>query len=58
MLQDKRFLDYANLFSAHNYEKNGKIMLKYFQYLKSLRGKKIYGIIYIEYRKFKYHTFS
>ena len=31
MLQDKSFLDYANLFSAQKYENNGKIILKYFQ---------------------------
>ena len=31
MLKDKTLLDYTNLFSPHDYEKNGKIILKYFQ---------------------------
>ena len=31
MLKGKSLLDYTNLFSADNYEKNDKIILKYFQ---------------------------
>ena len=31
LLKGKRFLEYTNLFSPNNYEKNDKIMLKYFQ---------------------------
>ena len=31
MLKGKPFLDYANLFSPNDYEKNDKIVLKYFQ---------------------------
>ena len=31
LLKGKRFLEYANLFSPNNYEKNDKRMLKYFQ---------------------------
>ena len=31
MLKGKRLLDYTNLFSPNNYEKNDKIILKYFQ---------------------------
>ena len=31
MLKGKRLLDYRNLFSPYEYEKNDKIMLKYFQ---------------------------
>ena len=31
MLKGKSLLDYTNLFSPNDYEKNGKIMLKYFQ---------------------------
>ena len=31
MLKGKSLLDYANLFSPNDYEKNGKIILKYFQ---------------------------
>ena len=31
MLKGKSLLDYINLFSPDNYEKNDKIILKYFQ---------------------------
>ena len=31
MLKVKSLLDYTNLFSPNEYEKNGKIILKYFQ---------------------------
>ena len=31
MLTSKSFVDYTNLFSSHDYEKNDKIILKYFQ---------------------------
>ena len=31
MLKGKSFLDYKNLFSPNGYEKNDKIILKYFQ---------------------------
>ena len=34
MLTGKSFLDYTNLFSPIEYEKNNKIILKYFQLLK------------------------
>ena len=30
MLKSKNLLNYTNLFSANNYEKNDKIILKYF----------------------------
>ena len=30
-LKDKNLLDYTNLFSPNDYEKNDKIILKYFQ---------------------------
>ena len=30
MLKGKRLLDYASLFSPNDYEKNDKILLKYF----------------------------
>ena len=30
MLKDKRLLDYRSLFSPNDYEKNDKILLKYF----------------------------
>ena len=31
MLKGKSLLDYTNLFSPNDYEKNDKIILKYFQ---------------------------
>ena len=31
MLKGKSLLDYTNLFSTNNYEKNDKIILKHFQ---------------------------
>ena len=31
MLKDKSLLEYTNLFSPNDYEKNDKIILKYFQ---------------------------
>ena len=31
MIKGKNLLDYTNLFSTNDYEKNGKIILKYFQ---------------------------
>ena len=31
LLKDKSLLDYTNLFSSNYYEKNNKIILKYFQ---------------------------
>ena len=31
MLKGKSFLDYTNLFSPNDYEKNDKIILEYFQ---------------------------
>ena len=31
MIKDKSFLDYTNSFSPYDYEKNDKIILKYFQ---------------------------
>ena len=31
MLKCKSLLDYTNIFSANDYEKNDKIILKYFQ---------------------------
>ena len=31
MLKGKSLLDYTNLFSSNEYEKNDKVILKYFQ---------------------------
>ena len=36
MLKSKSLLDYTNVFSPNGYEKNDKMILKYFQYLKRL----------------------
>ena len=38
MLKGKSLLDYANLFSLNDYEKNDKVILKYFQWLKSWKN--------------------
>ena len=35
MIKDETFCDYTNLFSPNEYEKNVKIMLKYFQSLET-----------------------
>ena len=37
MLKDKRLLDYTTLFPPNKYEKNDKIILKYFRQLKRFR---------------------
>ena len=34
MLKGKSLLDYTNLYTLNDYEKNRKVILKYFQYLK------------------------
>ena len=48
MLKGKSLLGYTKLFSSNDYEKNDKIMLKYFQSLK--RWKKLFCIICGKYR--------
>ena len=35
MFKGKSLLDHTNLFSPNEYEKNNKILLKYFQWLES-----------------------
>ena len=35
MIKSENFLDYANLLSLNIYEKNNKMILKCFQYLKN-----------------------
>ena len=40
MFKSKSLLDYTNLFSPNEYEKNDKIILKYLQQLKRLRWRK------------------
>ena len=57
MLKDRSLLECTNLFSPKEYEKNNKIILKYFQIFKM---KNIYCVVYGKYKKCKnpkYHTF-
>ena len=53
MLKGKSLLDYTNLLSSSEYEKNDKIILKYFQYLKNIKMRKIYCIVCGKHRQFK-----
>ena len=46
-------LDYTNLFAPNDYEKNDKIILKHFQWLKRLRWKALYCVTCGKYRKFE-----
>ena len=48
MFKDKTLLEYTNLLSPKKYEKNHKIILKYFSITK-----KLFCVICGEYRKFK-----
>ena len=52
MLTGKIFLDYTNLFSPNEYEKNNKIILKY-KLNQKTKIKKIYCVNCGKYRKFK-----
>ena len=45
--------DYTNLFAPNDYEKNNKIILKHFQWLKRLRWKALYCVTCGKYRKFE-----
>ena len=56
MLKGDSLLDYTNLFSPNEYEKNDKVVLKYFQQLK--RWKKLYCVICGKYRKFEQSKIS
>ena len=49
MLKSESFVDYTNLFSPNDYEKNYEIILKYFQLLR--RWKKLDCVICGKYRK-------
>ena len=57
MLKGKSFLDYTNLFSPNDYEKDHKIILKYFWQLKRW---KIYIVLFVasieNLKNLKYHT--
>ena len=60
MLKGKCLLEYTNLFSPNDYEKNDKIILKYFQ--QNIKLVKMYYNVCNKYRKLqkittKYHIF-
>ena len=60
MLKGRSLLDYRNLFSAKEYEKNNKTLVKYFQYLKKLRWKKYIVLLVVSkenVKKLKHHTY-
>ena len=57
MLKSRSLLDYANLFSPNDYEKNDKLILKYFQELKRREKYIALFVVCIENLKnLKYHT--
>ena len=58
MLKGKNLLDYKNLFSPNDYEKNDEIILKFSQYLKRWKNSIALFAVSIENLKnLKYHTF-
>ena len=63
MLKGKSLLEYTNLFSPNEYEKNGKVKLKYFQneIKKIFKIRKICCVACDKYKKklktLKYHIF-
>ena len=57
ILKGKSLLDYKNLFFPNAYEKNDKIILKYFQYLKRSKNYVALFVVRIgNLKKLKYHT--
>ena len=57
MLKGKSLQDYTNLFSANNYEKNIKIILKYFQQLKRWKHNiALFAVSIEKLKNLKYHT--
>ena len=54
MLKDKGLLEYTNLFSPNKYEQNAKIILKYFQWWKSIA---IFVINVENLKTLKHHIF-
>ena len=57
MLKGKGFLEYTSLFSPNEYKKNGKMILKYFRYLKRWKNDISLFAVRIEYLKnLKYRT--
>ena len=58
MLKSKSLLDYANLFSPSDYEKNHKMIQKLFQQLKSCKKAIVLFVVSVENLKtIKYHIF-
>ena len=58
MLKDKSLLEYTNLFSPNEYNKNDKIIFKYFQQnLNKLKYIVMFAISIENEKKLKYHTF-
>ena len=53
MFKDKSVLDYIDLFSPDDYEKNGKMVLKCFQLFSTKKMKKLSCVICHKYRKFE-----
>ena len=59
MLKGKNLLDYTNLLSPNDYEKNDKIILEYFQELKRRKNYIALFVVSAEYLKIlKYQRFS
>ena len=59
MLKGKNLLDYTNLLSPNDYEKNDKIILEYFQELKRRKNYIALFVVSVEYLKIlKYQRFS
>ena len=59
MLKNKSSFDYTNLFSPYDYEKNDKIILKYFSITKKVQMKNYIPLFAVGTEKLenlKYHT--
>ena len=54
MLKGKSLLDYTSLFSPNDYEKNDKIIIKYFQNWKNYIA--IFAVTIENLKKLKYHA--
>ena len=58
MFKGKSLLEYTNLFSPNDYEKNDKIISKYFQWsLNKLKLIAMFAINIENFKKIKYHIF-
>ena len=58
MLKDKSLLEYANLFTSNDCEKNGKVILKYFQYnINKLKCLATFAMNVENFKKLKYQIF-